>query len=263
MKSIMWISAVLSVTAVFGYADCPLDHLLIGCNPDGVWGTKDDHTLFLDCSQKYRHSDPEHSGDPTWKYWHYPMYYNARYQRYQIGEPGFDVFGPEDPNHMLQGLAGVDYHILIECVSISPGLIARDPAGRQLDEPGDTIDHSMLSESHLHVQYRWPLSGDEFDPNSLCWITYRLHDTLADDQLYASSEEVTILFFNDPPPGDLIVNHSVDEWDLSRFLRFWLFDEGGRNNDYYERADINRDSRVNLLDFSMLAQNWRYSPPRP
>jgi hypothetical protein len=82
---------IILIISASAPADCPLDHLLIGCNPDGVTGTDDDMKLFVDCTMKYRHSDPNNSGEATWLNWYYPLYYNERYNRYQIDEPGFDL----------------------------------------------------------------------------------------------------------------------------------------------------------------------------
>ena len=66
-------------------ADCPLDHLLIGCNRDGVEGTDDDTKLFVDCSQKYRDS-----GETDHANWFYPLQKSIfSSYGYRIGEPGF------------------------------------------------------------------------------------------------------------------------------------------------------------------------------
>jgi hypothetical protein len=49
------------------YAECPLDHFIIGVNEDGVEGNEDDCKLFVDCSQKYRNT-----GSTSYKKWYYP-----------------------------------------------------------------------------------------------------------------------------------------------------------------------------------------------
>jgi len=128
MNRLITFTALLAVVLIrVSRADCPLDHLKIGCNPDGVWGTPDDNRLFVDCAQKYRHSDPSSPSDPAWLHWHYPMYYNVRYNRYEIGEPGFDLLcEDEDPNRALVGTPNVDFRIVIECVSIRSGFSARN-----------------------------------------------------------------------------------------------------------------------------------------
>ncbi|HEV59070.1 MAG TPA: hypothetical protein ENN87_16490 [Phycisphaerales bacterium] len=257
MRAHLLVLTTMLVVAGSVTADCPLDHLLIGCNPDGVWGTADDNRLFLDCTQKYRHSDPEHSGDPTWRNWHYPMYYNARYQRYQIGEPGFDVFPAADPNHALQGVPNLDYRLLIECVSISPGLIAHTYVGQSIQAPGDTINHSILSDPHLHLQYRLPAPNGVLDPNDMAWVTFRIRDGSDDGALYEPSEPVTIVFLRDPLPGDVVVDGHIGPADLARFVRFWLRPDACRRNDYHERIDANRDGRVDMLDFASLAGSWK------
>jgi len=69
---------IILIISAIAVADCPLDHLLIGCNPDGVAGTDDDMKLFVDCTMKYRHSDPNNSDQASWLNWYYPLYYNER-----------------------------------------------------------------------------------------------------------------------------------------------------------------------------------------
>jgi len=248
---------LLPALTVPSRAGCPLDHFLIGCNPDGVWGTEDDNRLFVDCTQKYRHSDPEHAGDPTWRYWHYPMYYSDRFQRYQIGEPGFDVFTDSDPNHVLEGIPNVDYCIIIECVSISPPLTGRNDYGVVLDESGDAFNHSELPDAHVHLQYRVSAGDGGYDPNELYWITYRLHDEIADSDQYEPSDMISVVFFRGPPAGDLVIDGRIDFLDLMRFVEVWLYGGGSRANDYYERADVNRDGWVDLRDLAGIAESWR------
>jgi len=233
-------------------ADCPLDHFLIGKNEDGITGTHDDDKLFVDCTQKYRHSDPDHNEDPTWLHWYYPMYYNVRYDRYAIGEPGFDVIQNNDPNRQLTGTPNVDYRIMIRCVAIKPNFSARNTTeGILLDEVGDEFNHSVLSESHLHLEYRAPAPSGGQD---LQWITYVLYDAMG---IYQDSEPLTVVFVREPLAGDLVVDGIVDIEDLAELYCDWLKDGADRPNDYYERADANRDGRVDLLDFSLFAANWR------
>jgi hypothetical protein len=235
----------------FCHADCPLDHFLIGRNQDGIDGTGDDNKLFVDCSQKYRHSDPNNIGDPTWLQWHYPLFYNPRYDRYQFGEPGFDTIKADDPNRQLQGTPNIDYQIIIECISITPGFIAKNSTlGIELNKAGDLINHSALSDPHLHLEYRAPAPSGA---TNLQWITYVIYDNLGN---YEPSEFFSIAFVKDPLPGDLIIEGMVDMNDLTELCYYWLENNGDRSNDYYERADANRDGSVNLLDFAMLASNW-------
>lgn len=233
-------------------ADCPLDHLLIGCNPDGIVGTGDDNKLFVNCIMKYRHSNPDNSGQASWLNWYYPLYYNARYNRYQIGEPGFDVVDSTDPNRKLSGIANVDYRIIVECVSITPGLKAvdSDALGITLDQAGDWFNHSALSDTHIHFQYRAAASTGG---TQLQWITFVLYDALGK---YQPSEPFSIVFGTAPPAGDLFIDGSVDLNDIAEFSRYWLEQNGSRENDYYERADANKDGKVNFQDFALLAENY-------
>jgi len=235
-------------------ADCPLDHLLIGCNPDGIVGTDDDMKLFVDCTMKYRHSDPNQSGEATWLNWYYPLYYNERYDRYQIDEPGFELIEDNDPNRQPIGIPDVDYRIIIRCLSISPGLaVWNSTIGVIFDEPGDTFNYSGFRDPHLHLQYRTTYSSTGTD---LLWVTFQMYDEIADIDQYELSEPFTIVFAGEPLTGDLVVDGTVDVMDLVEFSYYWLSNSGNRANDYYERADTNTDGKVDFCDFALLASNW-------
>lgn len=231
------------------FAECPLDHFEIGCNRDGITGTADDNELFVDCSQIYRHSDPAHNEDPTWLYWHYPLYYSVIYHDYTIGEPGFDTIKADDPNHCLSGTPMVDYDIIIEVVSISPGLrgVFQGSPAFTLSQAGDSFNHSSFSDPHMHFTWRAPTNSQ------LYWITFRMHDTKGK---YLPSEPFSMVLVEDPPVGDLVIDGKVDWNDLAEFCYFWLQDNGDRSNDYYERADVNKDGKVDFKDFCLLASNW-------
>jgi hypothetical protein len=237
------------IAAEFCFASCSLDHLLIGCNPDGLFGTDDDQKLVVDCRQKYRHSDPNNAGDPTWLNWHYPMYYSSRYNRYSIGEPGFDM--NMDPNHLLAGTVNIDYRLVIECVSIKAGFLARtDDGAYVLDGAGDAIAYSSRPETHMHLENRAPASAGGTE---LHWNTFIIYDPLG---RYEPSEPLSIVFVKEPPAGDLVIDGIVNLNDLLEFCFYWLSDGGSLANDFYERADANRDGQVNLADFAGLAANW-------
>lgn len=233
----------------FAFAECPLDHYRIGINADGIAGTDDDKRLFVDCSHIYRHSDPDNSGGETWLYRHYPLYYSAIYNRYQIGEPGFDVIR-NDPNRQLQGTANVDYQLYVECVSLRTGLSARNTTyGVLLDSAADQFCHSVLTDPHIHLQYR--VSAPLFD--GPYWITFRIFDTMS---RYEASEKFSLVFIEDPADGDLFIDGTVNLSDLQRWLDYWLLENASKTNDFYNRCDINRDGSVNLTDFTLLAENW-------
>ncbi|HBG26491.1 MAG: hypothetical protein A2Y10_04110 [Planctomycetes bacterium GWF2_41_51] len=228
------------------FADCPLDHLLIGCNQDGITGTDDDNKLFVDCTLKYRHS-----GDIDWQHWYYQLNYNPRYNRWQFGEPGFDVISINDPNRHLSGIKNVNYRIIIECISIKPGFVAKESTlGIEFNEAGDFVNHSALSDSHLHLEYRAPAPSGETE---LQWITFIIYDEFEN---YEPSNPFSIAFVMDPPAGDLVIDGKVDMDDMTEFCYYWLESDGGKSNDYYERTDANRDGKVDFIDFSMLALNW-------
>jgi len=245
-------------------ADCPLDHLIIGCNQDGIEGTADDKQLFFDCSQKYRDS-----GETEYAHWFYPLRKSIfPGYGYRIGEPGFDILQSEnphasytyDPNRAPIGAPMVDYSLVVECVALSTGLRAVHKNYPQftIAETGDDFCHSdiqdLRGDGHLHMSYQ------ATDGNDLRWITFRVYDELEDEDIYEPSEPVTIVFNVEPPAGDLVVNGKVDVPDLRRLAHYWLAERSSPENDYCERADANRDGAVNMLDFALLASNWRNPP---
>ncbi len=247
----LWLLLAVLVPAAF--ADCPLDHFLIGRNTDGIVGTDDDDRLFLDCTQKYRHSDPDHSGDPTWLHGYYPLYYNARYDRYQIGEPGFDLMRG-DPNQSLEGIANQDYRIVIQCVAVSPGLTARNTAVNVLmEKSGDFFVHSEMADPHVHLQYRAPTPADRSPLFDLHWMRFAVFDERG---RYQPAPEITVVFVREPMAGDLWVDDRVDLADALELTTVWLHPGSGRVNDFHERADTNRDGRVDLMDLAAITENW-------
>jgi hypothetical protein len=247
----------LFFAAVYAYAECPLDHFIIGINEDGIQGTDDDNKLFVDCRQKYRSS-----GTPSYVNWYYPLA-RSIFPTYQwrIGEPGFDGFQDSNPdaNYTYQpdkspaGIPDQDYRIIIQCISISPGLRAVHKYYPEftIDQAGQSFNHSEIyalrSDAHMHMSYQ------AVDGSSLFWITWQIEDALGQ---YDSSKPFTIVFNTEPAAGDLAVNGKIDADDLAEFACYWLRDEGSIYNDYYERADINRDGYVNLPDLAALASNW-------
>jgi hypothetical protein len=256
---------ISSICPLSAQAECPLDHFIIGCNRDGIEGTGDDKTLFVDCGQKYRDS-----GQISYVNWFYPLQKSifSSYS-YRIGEPGFDAFqttNPNasytyDPNRSLAGAPDIDYCVTVECVALSAGLRAvhKDPPQFTLDTAGDSFDHSYIydlrGDAHMHMSYQ------ATDGASLGWITFRLFDTLEDGDQYEPSEPFTIVFNVEPLAGDLVVDGLVNVADLGDLSHYWLSSESSRRTDYCERADTNRDGAVNLVDFAALAANWRTALP--
>jgi hypothetical protein len=247
--------AVILIFSTTAAADCPLDHLLIGCNPDGVAGTEDDMKLFVDCTIKYRHSDPNQSGEATWLNWYYPLYYNERNDRYQIDEPGFELIEDSDPNRRLKGSLDVEHRIIIRCLSIAPGFtVWNSTIGIVFDTPGDIFDYSSSWDTHLHLQYRTAALIGQTD---LFWVTLQIYDEIESAGQYGISEPFSIIFVSEPLAGDLAVDGKVDAADLVEFSYYWLENKGSRANDYYERADANRDGNVDFYDFALMASNWK------
>jgi len=244
-------------------AECPLDHFVIGCNRDGIEETPDDKVLFVDCCQKYRDSDKVQHAN-----WFYPLSKSifASYP-YRVGEPGFDAFQATtpsasytyDPNRSLAGEPNVDYCVIVECTAMSEGLRAvhKDYPQFTIDAPGQSFDHSYIhtlrGDPHIHMSYQ------ATDRASLHWITFRVRDSLEDGDQCEPSEPFTIVFNVEPLAGDLVVDGEVDVADLVELSHHWLRPGSSRHNDYWERADTNRDGRVDLQDFARLAANWRTS----
>ncbi len=239
MRYIFFIIIGLAFTA---HAACSLDHLLIGCNPDGDPNTTHDNDkLFFDCSQKYRNTPANWLAD----YYHIPKSF---FGDYRLGEPGIDVAAAG-----VQGLTGVknvDYRIMVECVSISDDLSVYNGTTAVLSQAGDTFNHSALSDDHVHLTYYVPNGAGAA---KLQWVTLRLYDALG---RYQSSEPCTIVFCQPPQVADIAVDGFVDAGDLAALCSKWLLDDADRSNDFHERTDINRDGKVNLLDFAVFYQNW-------
>lgn len=262
MKPIRIIAIAISLAfSLVAHADCPLDHFIIGCNRDGIFGTTDDRILFVDCRQKYRNSS-----DTAYGNWFYPLQESIfSGYRHRIGEPGFDLFqavSPSssttyEPNSSPAGEPDIDFRITVECVALSPGLRAvhKDYPQFTLDEVGQTFDHSAIhalrDDSHIHMSYQ------ATDGSGLRWISFRVFDSLDDGDPYEPSEPFTIVFNVQPKAGDLAVDGVVDWADLARLGRYWLSSESSRRNDYCERADADRNGAVNLFDFARMAANWR------
>lgn len=245
-------------------ADCPLDHFIFGCNRDGIDGTDDDKALFVDCRQKYRDS-----GESEYASWFYPLHKSIfPSYSYRIGEPGFDAFqstnpnavNTYDPNRALAGHPEVDYNIVVECVDMSVGLRAvhKDYPQFVIDAVGQSFSHSYVyrlrGDSHMHMSYQ------AVDGENLHWITFCLYDGLDDGDQYEPSEPITIVFNTEPLVGDLAVDGIVDMVDLVELSHYWLLTDAGLHNDYYERADANRDGVVNMMDFALMASNWHVLP---
>ena len=254
------IATILALAAgTIARAECPLDHLIIGCNRDGVEGTPDDRRLFLDCTQKYRNS-----GETEYAHWFYPLRKSIfPSYGYRMGEPGFGAFQSHDssahthdPNRALAGSPDVDYSVVVECVSLSPGLRAVHKEYPQftIGAIGEGFNHSYVydlrGDGHVHMSYQ------AVDGENLHWITFRLYDELDDGDQYEPSEPCTIVFNAEPPAGDLVVDGIVDMADLVELTDHWLAADSSRRNDYCERADANQDGFVDGFDFALLASNW-------
>jgi len=262
----MRISILVTASFVLALADpakaeCPLDHFVIGCNRDGVFDTEDDNKLFVDCAQKYRDS-----GQTEYADWFYPLKQSIfPSYRYRIGEPGFDAFQQTnhaarytyDPNRALIGEPDRDYRVIVECLALSDGLRAVHKEYPQftIAGVGESFNHSYVyslrGDGHMHLSYQ------AVDGEDLHWITYRLYDALDDGEQYEASEPFTVVFNTEPAAGDLVVDGQVEVFDLAKLAYYWLRTGSSRHNDYWERADTNRDGFVDFIDFALMAVNWR------
>lgn len=256
---IYYFSIVLALASLAA-AECSLDHLIIGCNEDGIEGTSDDNKLFVDCWQKYRDSGP-----PEYLHWYYPLSESIFTEyKWRIGEPGFDGFQNNnsgavytyDPNRCLAGEPDTDYSIIVECIALSPGLRAvhKDYPQFTIDQIGQSFNHSYIhnlrGDAHMHLSFQ------AVDGENLHWITWQMYDAVEDANQYEPSEPFTIVFNREPLSGDLVVDGVVDINDLGAFCYYWLSGNGSIHNDYYERADADRDESVDFVDFALLASNW-------
>ena len=230
------------LVAASAMAACSLDHLLIGCNPDGDPNTtQDNNQLFFNCGQKYRHT-PE-----NWlsSYYTIPLSF---FGDYRLGEPGVDV--TTTGTQAITGTKNIDYRIMIECVSISDNISVLNGTTIVLSKAGDTFNHSALSDNHVHLTYYVPNASGAA---KLQWVTLQLYDTMG---RYQPSEPCTIAFCQKPPAGDIAVDGYVDTADLADFCSKWLMNKAAISNDFYERADINRDGTVDMVDFAVMYENW-------
>ncbi len=244
------------------WAECPLDHFIIGCNPDGVWGTADDNDLFVSSWQKYRNS-----GESTYSYPYYPLRRAASFitdYPYRLGEPGFDVFQSivtsepytYGPNHVLAGAPQEDYSLTLRCISLSEGMrvVHKDMPTFTLDEAGEGFSYSEIhaarDNAHLHLSYQ----AD--DGTALRWVTWQVVDELADGNTYNPSEPFTVVFNTYPGEGDIVIDGVVDALDLVSLAYHWQNAEASIDNDYCERADTNRDGVVDYADYQCLCDNW-------
>ncbi|AQQ09063.1 hypothetical protein L21SP3_00861 [Sedimentisphaera cyanobacteriorum] len=252
-KKILLSVSLFLLTFSAASAECPLDHIIIGVNEDGIADTEDDNRLFADCRQKYRSSTG----------WYYlltesifPSY------KWRIGEPGFDQFqqtNPDagytyDPQRALNGSPDEDYKISIECISISTGLrvVHKNYPSFTISQAEQSFSHSEIHElrndPHMHLSFQ------AVDQTGLYWVTWKMTDS---EGKYESSEPFTLVFNAEPLLGDLAVDSKVDLLDLLELSAVWLRNQASSVNDFYERADTNRDGAVNMEDFANLAVNWQ------
>lgn len=56
--------------------------------------------------------------------------------------------------------------------------------------------------------------------------------------------------------SDLAYNHTIDTADLIDLMLHWLDSNCNPDNNYCDKADINRDGTVDLTDYSLLGNNW-------
>lgn len=238
-------------------AACPLDHIIICCNPDGDPNTPaDNNVLYFDYTEKYKRSTLEGDWpDDYWKNWYYPMSPGWGGSCY-LGEPGLDF--TDDPNRTPQG----SYDLKVECIALSADLTALDSNLQVLiDQPGDIFSYASSSNpvSHVHLTYR-VAAGGQYQTQ---WFTFRIYDALNN---YQMSEECTILFCQPAVPGDIYVDGVVDILDLETLSEYWLSVSNQTQLNIFAQAaidsfngtDINRDYHIDVIDFAQMAENWDF-----
>lgn len=223
-------------------AACSLDHLLICSNPDGDPNTtQDNNTLFFDCTQKYRNTPS------SWQQSYYTLA-KTFWNDYRLSEPGVDVAA--SGTQAITGVKNSDYRIMLECLSISPGLLVLYGTDVVISDVGDLFNHSAQSDNHVHLTYYAPNAAAA---SSLQWVTLRLYDAMG---RYNPSEPITIIFGAEPLPGDTVVDGVIDSLDAAQFCSKWLMNESSVKNDFYERCDVNHDGAVDLLDFAAIYREY-------
>jgi len=255
MKHLTFIIIILltAYTGTLVQAACPLDHILIGCNPDGEPNTLDDTMLYMDYSNKYKRSTLEGNWpEDYYKNWYYPMSPGFG-GAYFLGEPGLDFVN--DPNKTPQ----LSFDLKVECVDLSSDLIVLDSDMQPLiEQAGDIFNYtSNQTATHLHLNYRVAVGGQD----QTQWFTFRVYDAL---NYYQPSETCTLIFCQPPIPGDVYVDNVVDVLDLEKLVAYWLLFsnqtllniDGLAAIDVFDGTDINRDYNVDFADFSILANYW-------
>lgn len=258
MKNIILI--LLFTNAIF--AGCPLDHVSIGCNPDGIWGNADDYEIFYDKTQLYRKSDPINPGVAIWANRFYPFQGPDYWGYYYSDQPGFgQMWDSVEIAHKINGVRNTDYKLIAECTRISENFWAEDASyNKVFQQPGDTLNISNYDDNHVHLFFVTE------DPNETHWISFKIHENVnypapydPNDSLYTSAEEYTVVFGNAPEKGDIYVDGKTDTADLAILSKHWLQNalyEDLLRTDYFERADTNKDGVVNFVDYCYIALNW-------
>lgn len=236
-------------------AACSLDHILVGCNPDGDPNTLDDNDmLYLNCFKKYRRCTLEGNWpDDYWKNWYYAMEPGWGGICY-LGEPGLDFI--DDPNCTPQN----NYDLKVECIALSDDLTVHDSSLNILiEQPGDIFDYTTSGNPipHIHLTYRVSAGGE----SQTQWFTFRIYDAQGN---YQPSEECTIIFCQPAIAGDIAVDGVVNILDLEKLAEHWLLASnetqlnvfGEAAIDSFNGTDINRDYQINFMDFALLAENW-------
>ena len=226
---------ILWLVGGYAFAGCPLDHLYIGCNPDGVVGNEDDNQLYIDCSEKYRNSP---SG---WANRYYPLGGVSFFGDYRLNQPGFNLIS-DDPSRVLSG----DVDLVIECVGISEEIAVIAGNTIVMDDTNDSFEYSG---GHVHLTWRVAVSG----ASKMQWVSLRVIDNSGN---YEPSRVCSIAFGVEPMVGDVSLDGEINVADLVEMMSWWLEGSGGPDNDFCERADCNVDGRVDLEDFALLAEVW-------
>ena len=214
---------------VWADGGCPLDHFSIG-----QLGGRGSSTgrLFADVETLYRATERKpYAGC-------YPLQ-ESLYGGYVNGEPGSNLL-TGDPEHELAGTPLVDYDIWLEVVELSPDFYVGYQGTWYVQ--GDRVHLSEVPGHHLHMDY-WVFLED-YAPDRLYYVIYRLLDELDDGQRYQPSEEFWVVF-NRPVPGDFNDDGHIDLYDFSRFQT--AFSPTAPD---HQMADLDGDGGVDLDDYT-------------
>lgn len=156
--------------------------------------------------------------------------------------------GPSDGNNYQEGDAAkiIDIELL---PAAGPDAVVQDPAGTGY--PG-----------------WWTVLGEDYDPENPPNIACGPQFNVTIKGMTLGTESFTSDFYDSCDV--LVVNvllgsigGYIDWIDLEVFADSWLNNDCNNSNDWCGGADLDRNTEVDLIDFSWLAQYWLETAPTP